>query len=125
MSVLGLASHQKTQGRIKLGESYVGPASMLLGLWKPPALVNRDLPHRRDVDGARAPIISIASSSSWLSTSPAAAIANADRTGFSTGWAFVSSGQIIASAYTPCRGAPTTSTISPLAMLSAWLGKLF
>ena len=60
MSVLGLASHQKTQGRIKLGESYVGPASMLLGLRKPSALVNRDLVHRRDVDGARAPIISIA-----------------------------------------------------------------
>ena len=34
------------------------------------------------------------SSSSWLSTSPAAAIAHADRTGFNTGWAFVLSGPL-------------------------------
>ena len=58
VSVHALASHQQTQGRIWLGQGYEGPAIMLLGLRKPPALVNRDPVHSRDVDGARAPVIS-------------------------------------------------------------------
>ena len=58
--ILGLASHQQTQGRIWLGDRDEGPAMMLLDLRKPPALVNRDLVHSHDANGARAPTISIA-----------------------------------------------------------------
>ena len=63
------------------------------------------------------------SSSSWLSTSPAAAIANTDRTGFSTGRAFVSSGQIMPRHIPLAEVRRLHQQHHLFAMLSAWCRK--